>query len=192
MAISQSINNSQLQGWYNKFQRDEVVAEWKKVQEKMSLHVHCHISGGHFLLDLCARLRFFIFSKELPVVLKAFVHGDGNLFNNYPELEEALVWVYFHSNIPEYNKVECWGPLKDAAAPSKVSSCGSYKDKGDETPSISSWNTPSLPSSLPPAPALSPPDLYTHHLTAATPVLLLFQSPHSALRPLSISLSLRP
>ncbi|CAL5411715.1 unnamed protein product [Camellia sinensis] len=65
-------------------------------------------------------LRFFIFSKELPVVLKAFVHGDGNLFNNYPELEEALVWVYFHSNIPEYNKVECWGPLKNAAAPSKI------------------------------------------------------------------------
>ncbi|XP_028104813.1 protein STAY-GREEN 1, chloroplastic-like [Camellia sinensis] len=151
LAISQSINNSQLQGWYNKFQRDEVVAEWKKVQEKMSLHVHCHINGGHFLLDLCARLRFFIFSKELPVVLKAFIHGDGNLFNNYPELEKALVWVYFHSNIPEYNKVECWGPLKNAAAPSKVSSCRSYKDKGDETPSISSWNTPSLPSSLPPA-----------------------------------------
>lgn len=58
----------QIQGWYNKLQRDEVVAEWKKVQGKMSLHVHCHISGGHFLLDLFARLRFFIFSKELPVV----------------------------------------------------------------------------------------------------------------------------
>nr|DAD18729.1 TPA_asm: hypothetical protein HUJ06_020192 [Nelumbo nucifera] len=108
----------QLQGWYNKLQRDEVVAEWKKVKGKMSLHVHCHISGGHFLLDLCAKLRYYIFSKELPVVLKAFVHGDGNLFNNYPELKEALVWVYFHSNIPEFNRVECWGPLEDAAAPS--------------------------------------------------------------------------
>ena len=62
----------QLQGWYNKLQRDEVVAEWKKVQGKMSLHVHCHISGGHFLLDLFARLRFFIFYKELPVV-KTFI-----------------------------------------------------------------------------------------------------------------------
>lgn len=50
-------------------------------------------------------------------MLKAFVHGDGNLFNNYPELQEALVWVYFHSKIPEFNKVECWGPLKDASAP---------------------------------------------------------------------------
>ncbi|KAF4369532.1 hypothetical protein F8388_019401 [Cannabis sativa] len=114
LAISQTINNSQLQGWYNKLQRDEVVAEWKKFKGKMSLHVHCHISGGHFLLDLCARLRFFIFSKELPVVLKAFVHGDEDLLNNYPELQEALVWVYFHSNVPEFNKVECWGPLKEA------------------------------------------------------------------------------
>lgn len=124
LAISQTINNSQLQGWANKLYRDEVVAEWKKVKEKMSLHVHCHISGGHFLLDLCSRLRYYIFCKELPVVLKAFVHGDGNLLNNYPELQEALVWVYFHSNIPEFNKVECWGPLKNAAAPSSTTRTG--------------------------------------------------------------------
>ncbi|CAN1243649.1 Protein STAY-GREEN 1, chloroplastic, partial [Linum perenne] len=54
---------------------------------------------------------------SLDWVLKAFVHGDGNLLNNYPELQEALVWVYFHSTIPEFNKVECWGPLVDAEAP---------------------------------------------------------------------------
>uniref|UniRef100_A0A5B7AJ04 Staygreen protein domain-containing protein n=1 Tax=Davidia involucrata TaxID=16924 RepID=A0A5B7AJ04_DAVIN len=138
LAISQTINNSQFQGWYSRLQRDEVVAEWKKVKGKMSLHVHCHISGGHFLLDLCARLRYFIFYKELPVVLKAFVHGDGNLLNNYPELHEALVWVYFHSNIPEFNKVECWGPLKDAAVPS---SGGGQKDKSQVAPS-SNWDMP--------------------------------------------------
>uniref|UniRef100_A0A7N0RBH5 Staygreen protein domain-containing protein n=1 Tax=Kalanchoe fedtschenkoi TaxID=63787 RepID=A0A7N0RBH5_KALFE len=116
LAISQSINNSQ--GWYNKLQRDEVVAEWKKVKGVMSLHVHCHISGGHFLLDLLARLRYYIFCNELPVVLKAFVHGDVSLFKEYPELEDALVWVYFHSNIPEFNKVECWGSLRNADQPS--------------------------------------------------------------------------
>ncbi|KAL1213231.1 Magnesium dechelatase SGR1 [Cardamine amara subsp. amara] len=116
LAISHSTNRSQLQGWANRLYRDEVVAEWKKVKSKMSLHVHCHISGGHFLLDLIAGLRYFIFCKELPVVLKAFVHGDGNLLNNYPELQEALVWVYFHSNIPEFNKVECWGPLHEATS----------------------------------------------------------------------------
>jgi magnesium dechelatase len=45
------------------------------------------------------------------------VHGDGNLFSRHPELEEATVWVYFHSNLPRFNRVECWGPLRDAAAP---------------------------------------------------------------------------
>ncbi|KAJ0605132.1 putative staygreen protein [Helianthus annuus] len=58
------------------------------------------------------------FTKELPLVLKAFAHGDGNLLNNYPDLQEALVWVYFHSNIPEFNRVECWGPLKEAGGSS--------------------------------------------------------------------------
>ena len=50
-------------------------------------------------------------------VLKAFVHGDGSLFSSHPELEEATVWVYFHSNLPRFNRFECWGPLRDAAAP---------------------------------------------------------------------------
>ncbi|XP_048319800.2 protein STAY-GREEN homolog, chloroplastic-like [Ziziphus jujuba] len=144
LAISQTINNSQLQGWYNKLQRDEVVAEWKKVKGKMSLHVHCHISGGHFLLDLCARLRYFIFCKELPVVLKAFVHGDGNLLSNYPELREALVWVYFHSNIREFNKVECWGPLTDTVAPSSgESGTHNYQEKNlRKVSELSDWDLP--------------------------------------------------
>ncbi|XP_078173504.1 protein STAY-GREEN, chloroplastic-like [Carex rostrata] len=116
LAISHTINRAQLQGWYNKLQRDEVVAEWKMVKGKMSLHVHCHISGGHFLLDLIANIRYYIFCRELPVVLKAFVHGDVNLFNTHPELEEAMVWVYFHSNLPEFNRVECWGPLHEASS----------------------------------------------------------------------------
>nr|XP_025703589.1 protein STAY-GREEN, chloroplastic [Arachis hypogaea] len=128
LAISQSINNSQVILCYNKLQRDEVVAHWRKIKGKMSLHVHCHISGGHFLLNLCARFRYYIFCKELPVVLKAFVHGDGDLLRNYPELEDAEVWVYFHSNIPDYNKVECWGPLKDASS----ASTGSHTTNSNE------------------------------------------------------------
>ncbi|GJN34456.1 hypothetical protein PR202_gb23118 [Eleusine coracana subsp. coracana] len=117
LAVSHTVNRAQLQGWYNRLQRDEVVAEWKKVRGRMSLHVHCHISGGHVLLDLIAGLRYYIFRKELPVVLQAFVHGDVDLFSRHPELEEATVWVYFHSNLPRFNRVECWGPLRDAAAP---------------------------------------------------------------------------
>ncbi|XWS49859.1 hypothetical protein CRYUN_Cryun12cG0039400 [Craigia yunnanensis] len=142
LAISQTINNSQLQGWSNKLYRDEVVAEWKKVKGKMSLHVHCHISGGHFLLDLCARLRYFIFCKELPVVLKAFVHGDGNLLKNYPELQESLVWVYFHSNSPEFNRVECWGPLVEAGAPSSVADGTGTQQEEKQVITPSNWELP--------------------------------------------------
>ncbi|GLT90951.1 hypothetical protein SLE2022_088660 [Rubroshorea leprosula] len=137
LAISQTINNSQLQGWYNKLYRDEVVAEWKKVKGRMSLHVHCHISGEHFLLDWFARFRYFIFRKELPVVLMAIVYGDGNLLKNYPKLLEALVWVYFHSTVPEFNKVECWGPLKEAATPS-----GAATREGKQALQLTNWELP--------------------------------------------------
>lgn len=111
LTISQSINKAQLQGWYKRLQRDDVVAIWRKCQGSMSLHVHCHISGGHWLLDAFARLRFHIFKRELPVVLEAFRHGDQALLIKHPELEKAAVWVYFHSNVKEFDRVEYWGPL---------------------------------------------------------------------------------
>ncbi|KAG8050458.1 hypothetical protein GUJ93_ZPchr0009g1655 [Zizania palustris] len=134
LAVSHTVNGAQLQGWYNRLQRDEVVAEWKKVQGHMSLHVHCHISGGHVLHDLIAGLRHYIFRKELPVVLKAFVHGDGNLFSRHPELEEATVWVYFHSNLPRFNRVECWGPLRDAAAPAEEGAAAAAAATAEQVP----------------------------------------------------------
>lgn len=115
LAISREINKAQMKGWYSKLQRDEVVAEWKKVQGKMTLHVHCHISGGNLMHNFIANLRFYIFRKELPVVLEAFRHGDEELLKEYPDLDNSLVWVYFHSNVSEYNRVECWGPLVEAA-----------------------------------------------------------------------------
>ncbi|XP_059067347.1 protein STAY-GREEN homolog, chloroplastic-like [Cryptomeria japonica] len=115
LAISQTINKDQLQGWCNRIQRDEVLAQWKMSQGKMSLHVHCRISGGHWLLDAIAKIRFYIFRKELPVVLEAFRHGDRALFEKHPELEDALVWVYFHSIVRQFKRLECWGCLPQAS-----------------------------------------------------------------------------
>ncbi|XP_040998097.1 magnesium dechelatase SGRL, chloroplastic-like [Juglans microcarpa x Juglans regia] len=112
LNISNVINLDQLNGWYNK---DDVVAEWKKVNNEMCLHVHCYVSGPNPLLDLAAEFRYHIFSKELPLVLKAVLHGDSELFGEHPELLDALVRVYFHSSSRKYNRTECWGPLKNAA-----------------------------------------------------------------------------
>lgn len=44
------------------------MAEWKKVKDEMSLHVHCYVSGANLLQDLAAGFRYHIFSKELPLV----------------------------------------------------------------------------------------------------------------------------
>lgn len=72
----------QLRGWYNK---DDVVAEWKKVKDEMCLHVHCYVSGPNSLLDLTAEFRYHIFSKELPLVSFSFP---------MPQI--------FHSNITDF------------------------------------------------------------------------------------------
>ncbi|KAH9691441.1 Magnesium dechelatase SGRL [Citrus sinensis] len=112
LTISNVINLEQLRGWYIK---DDVVAEWKKVRDDMCLHVHCYVSGPSLLRDLAAEFRYHIFTKEMPLVLKAVLHGDSMLFRENPELMNALVKVYFHSSSKIYNRMECWGPLKDAA-----------------------------------------------------------------------------
>ncbi|KAK0575413.1 hypothetical protein LWI29_000133 [Acer saccharum] len=112
LTISNVISLDQLRGWYVK---DDVVAEWKKVKDDMHLHVHCYASGPNILRDFAAEFRYHIFSKEMPLVLKAVLHGDSILFREHPELMDAVVWVYFHSSSKNYNRVECWGPLKDAA-----------------------------------------------------------------------------
>ncbi|XP_010479036.1 PREDICTED: protein STAY-GREEN LIKE, chloroplastic [Camelina sativa] len=112
LTISKVINLDQLEGWYKK---DDVVAEWKKVNDELRLHIHCCVSGMSLLQDVAAELRYHIFSKELPLVLKAVVHGDSVMFRDNPELMDAYVWIYFHSSTPKYNRIECWGPLRDAA-----------------------------------------------------------------------------
>ena len=58
---------------------------------RMELHVHCHISGGHVLLNFIAQFRFWIFRKELPVVLEAFRHGDRVLFEKFPGTQPTLL-----------------------------------------------------------------------------------------------------
>ncbi|XP_044510826.1 magnesium dechelatase SGRL, chloroplastic-like isoform X2 [Mangifera indica] len=117
LTISNVINIEQLRGWYIK---DDVVAEWKKVKDDICLHVHCYVSGPSLLRDLAAEFRYHIFSKEMPLVLEAVLHGDSVLFREHPQLMNASVQVYFHSSSKNYNRVEHWGPLKDAAEVSLV------------------------------------------------------------------------
>lgn len=142
LTISHVINLEQLRGWYSK---DDVVAEWKKVNGEMCLHVHCFVSGPNLLLELAAELRYQIFSKELPLVLKAVLHGDSALFTEHPELLDSLVRVYFHSSLQKYNKMECWGPLRDAIEgkqEDRVQRLLSTSKSNGSVPASSKWRSP--------------------------------------------------
>ncbi|KAJ1398115.1 Staygreen protein [Sesbania bispinosa] len=97
-----SLKLRKLKGWDNRLQRDEVVAPWRKIKGKMSLHVHCHISGG----------------------IEGFHSRGWNLFNNYPELQEALVGFTF-TRIAQNSQGRMLGSTEDACASSK----GSHYEK---------------------------------------------------------------
>ncbi|KAL1309823.1 hypothetical protein HN51_052538 [Arachis hypogaea] len=136
LTVSNVINLEQLRGWYEK---DDVVAEWKKVQNEMCLHVHCFVSGPNPFLDLAAEFRYHIFSKEMPLVLKAIQYGDSALFDEHPELLDSIVRVYFHSSSKKYNRMECWGPLKDAIEGKQVDEFQGLIER--DSPSVK-WQSP--------------------------------------------------
>lgn len=62
-----------------------MVAEWKKVNGEMCLHVHCFVSGPNLLLDLAAEFRYHIFSKEMPLVSES---SSMILYCNIPFIKQ--------------------------------------------------------------------------------------------------------
>ncbi|KAI0524572.1 hypothetical protein KFK09_003949 [Dendrobium nobile] len=129
MVRSASTQNSKLRERQATLQKDDVVAEWNIKNDELSLHVHCFVSGANLFQELTAGFRYHIFSKELPLVLHAVVHGDSVLLADQPELMDSKVWVYFHSESKEYNRIECWGPLKDAIQRTIVNRSDGIHDK---------------------------------------------------------------
>jgi proteinaceous RNase P len=75
LAVSGPMTSEQLRSWQSTLQRDDVVAEWKEVttaanagEREMTLQVHCFVSGANLLQELAAGFRYYVFSKELPLV----------------------------------------------------------------------------------------------------------------------------
>lgn len=73
-----------------------MVAEWKKVNGEMCLHVHCFVSGPNLLLELAAEFRYQIFSKELPLVSQSslasnFMHTICHFLIKWPLLEHKFL-----------------------------------------------------------------------------------------------------
>ena len=109
LTIGSGYNWRQISGWYTRFMRDEVIAEWHFDVEP-SLHVHCHFSGG-FVFGRPGWSKS-IFIQHTPMVLEAFRYGDQKFITAHPELDEALVWVHFHTRRARHNQVESWGRME--------------------------------------------------------------------------------
>jgi hypothetical protein len=107
LTIAPAFDRDQISGWYTRFMRDEVLAEWRADEDGPALHVFCHVSGGLVLGP--AGWRYAIFQHELPLVLEAFRYGDAALYAVQPALDGAPVWVHFHARQRRYRRLERWG-----------------------------------------------------------------------------------
>ena len=90
--------------------RDEVLAEWQTYEGNPLLYVYVYV--GQFGPVITA-IRDTIFRRELPLALEAIRYGDSEFFLEYPQLDNAEIWIYFDSPNPDYNKFEYWGTPKD-------------------------------------------------------------------------------
>jgi hypothetical protein len=110
LAIGQMYNPRQISGWYTRFMRDEVLAEWGG-GEQPCLHVHCHVSGG--LVFGSSSYRDSILRHHMPMVLQAFRYGDRVLIDARYQLAQAQIFVHFHARQKKYDKTENWGVLDE-------------------------------------------------------------------------------
>ena len=89
--------------------RDEVLAEWA-INGSVYLYVYLYLDG-QFDSETAA-IREEIFRRELPLALEAIRYGDRELFEAYPDLDNASIWVDFASSNSDYS-LEYWGYMKD-------------------------------------------------------------------------------
>lgn len=106
LTIGKYYNLPQVSGLYTRLMRDEVLAEWE-MDKRITLNVHCHVSGG--VVVGSSKWRDSIFRQHLPMVLEAFWYGDKKLVENFPQIAKADIIVHFVAREKKFNKSENWG-----------------------------------------------------------------------------------
>lgn len=91
--------------------RDEVLLEWIIVHNSPVLYGQVLVDGEGISGN--SKLRNDIFLKELPKVLQNIRQKENRLFELYPELGEAFVWIEFKSELPEYHNIYNFGKIND-------------------------------------------------------------------------------
>lgn len=91
--------------------RDEVLGEWKLIDDEFMFSGTVYVNGDFGPIQ--APLRNRIFLRELPLALEAIRYGDKELFNRYPILDKASIFIYFKSSYPEYDRSTYWGTFSN-------------------------------------------------------------------------------
>jgi len=91
--------------------RDEVLGEWIKSGEEYYFNVYLSVDGQLGLT--VTAIRNAVFRRELPLALEAIRYGDNTFFVAHPELDNAIIIVYFNSSSPYFNRIENWGTFSD-------------------------------------------------------------------------------
>lgn len=110
LTIAPQYDQAQISGWYTRLMRDEVLGQ-RQNEDGLSLHFHCHVSGG--LVLGAAKWRYAIFKGHLPMALEAIVNGDGDFLNRQKNFQNAPLLVHFHAKQASLNRVEEWGQVKE-------------------------------------------------------------------------------
>jgi len=110
LTVGRAYDEEAISGWYTRLMRDEVLGEWQD-EDGLSLHIHCHVSGGLVLGP--AKWRDSIFRQHLLMVLEAICNGDADFFAQHMQFQEAPVRVHFHAKQSSLDRVEGWGCVQD-------------------------------------------------------------------------------
>lgn len=110
LSIGRAYDEEAISGWYTRLMRDEVLGEWKD-EDRLSLHIHCHVSGGFVLGP--AKWRDAIFKGHLPMALEAICNGDSKFISREPDFRSAPILVHFHAKQDALDRVEDRGCVND-------------------------------------------------------------------------------
>ena len=90
--------------------RDEVLGEWIFENNQYLFYAYVHVDGK---TEQETAIRNTFFRRELPLALKAMRYGDSHIFNYYPELINAPIFVHFQSQFTEYSSIENFKTFAD-------------------------------------------------------------------------------
>ena len=90
--------------------RDEVLGRWLLPDNAPPMLIFYAYVGCEDFES--AAKRYKIFKSHMEMAIAAIIYGDSVLFDNFPELVNAPIYVKFDSTVPNFNNYEYYGNVE--------------------------------------------------------------------------------